>query len=272
MAMLKSLIPNSGSGNGDGDCEGGSICKSDNLPSDVDHRNDQDIDDQSQKKVVEQLKADGIGKMSEANSIKQQIHTVKYEWDKLFKSIVASVASSIRYGYEYRTFSKPNKRLTDVCCTTDILYPTSYEDNYVVNLVVGIDVSGSMGDSVELMYSMIKSIIDFIPESNLNLTILECDTEVTKRVDNFVINQSLIDVGHGGGTDMDAIIRYTQSNKLPYDAIIIMTDGETSWHDTDDNYLKSKVHVIVDSDYAGEDYKCPYKFHRASFSELKSKK
>lgn len=198
----------------------------------------------------------GVGDKHVGNELISKVPKKVYSWDKVFRGLIGSVNSKKQLGYDYGTYRKINRRMSAV--SNSIIYPSRYEEKQVLNLIIGVDISGSMGNLTEAMYARIKSIMDKIDNDSI-VRILECDTEVSKVIENFDYTAATLKVGSGGGTDMDAIIRYTKEHvdkkewKEP-DAIVIMTDNYVDW-DTDSTLYKSKVKVLTDNISDS----CPYK-------------
>lgn len=185
----------------------------------------------------------------------KKIEKIRYPWAKVFKSLITNRLSNRVNGYNYRTYHKPNKHLMGL---NDKLVHGSYCDfKEHIDLVIGVDISGSMYGLVEKMYGVMKSIID-VEEIDITTTILECDTEVSKVIHNFELDKSDIKVGHGGGTDMGAISQYVQDQKWDPDLIIVMTDNETGWNPV---LFRNKT-IVLTTEVTDS---CPYKQFLVSF-------
>ena len=228
--------------NDDGTCEG----------KDVEH----DVN-KLNAECDEQAKGKNPGKGSSRSELITKVPKKKYTWDKVFKGIVGTKIAHAVQGYDWRTYKKVNRRMT--ACSPDVIYPSSYTESKVFNIVIGVDISGSMGRLTEQMYSRIRSIFDKI-DNESKVYILECDTEVSKVIENFNFNATNLEVGRGGGTDMEAIPKFVEEKvrKKEWeepDMIIIMTDNYVSW--TGNSKYKKKIAVLTDNPSAD----CPYKQH-----------
>lgn len=195
----------------------------------------------------------GYGDSSIISTLKK-IPPKKYAWNKILDNIIRSKLSDINYGFDYQTYRKYNRRLNP---TSDIIFPSRYSEDRTLCIVVGIDISGSMGNLVDEMYARLKSLLSNV-EYKVQATIVECDTKIRKIVDDFDFSKNEVDTSYGGGTDMNAIpiwVKEQVDNKkrLEPDVIIIMTDNYCCWS-KDTPYLK-KTYVLTDN--ISKD--CPYK-------------
>ncbi len=101
------------------------------------------------------------------------------------------------------------------------------------NILIGVDVSGSMQSNVNGMAMSASQVANVLAvtilKSEKNAELVWFDTEIQKptigrrsSLDE-VINKS----PHGGGTDCAQALKYALDNKTSYDAILILTDNET---------------------------------------------
>ena len=164
-------------------------------------------------------------------NIIRKVPRKKYDWKKVLASLVRNKVDAISRGRDKSTFTKVNRRLAGM--NSDIIFSHKYSEDKTFNLVVGIDVSGSMGDLVNEMYSRLKS-IDTAGGNKSHITVVECDTDITKVMVDFKPYTDAIESTNGGGTDMESIPRWVKKmvddKKLDEpDLIVIMTDNYCSW-------------------------------------------
>jgi predicted metal-dependent peptidase len=197
----------------------------------------------------------GIGSDSSLSSALQRVQKIQYNWERVFRSLVRSMTEQVKFGFNHSTYMKPNRHLAAM--DPDIIYPSRYDMVRKIKLVVGMDVSGSMYGLTEKMYGIMKSITSS-EELEIQITVLECDTQVTKVIEDFKTEKNEIDVGQGGGTDMGAISTYVRDKKMNPDLIVIMTDNYTGW---DPVLFKDKT-VVMTNNVTPE---CPYKQYNVCF-------
>lgn len=207
--------------------------------------------------VIEECKEamKGIGHDSCISEIIRNVPRKKYDWSKLLKSLIMTKKDDITRGRDRMTFTRVNRRLAGL--NSDIIFSEKYSENKTFNLVVGIDVSGSMGNLVNEMYSRLKS-IDSCKGEKSHITVVECDTQIINVMKDFEPYNNKIKSAAGGGTDMEEIPRWVEKmveakEMEEPDLIVIMTDNYVPW--TGESKYKKKIAVL--SDTITED--CPYK-------------
>ena len=127
---------------------------------------------------------------------------------------------------------KPNQRIVDALSDTYDLALKAYPSTSK-NILVAVDISGSMNHSVNGMQMTASQIANV-----LGVTILK--TEEEAEMVWFDTNLSSPTIGrrtsiddvlkkspHGGGTDCAQAFVHALKTKVKYDAIIILTDSET---------------------------------------------
>lgn len=149
---------------------------------------------------------------------------IPYKWDKVLMNIVIDVAKIIK-GYDHASYKKPSRRTTD---DSQIIFPSWYKYDTDMNIVIIFDVSGSMYEEKEKVYGLLKTLPDAV-EGDINIRILETDTEVLQDIENFDTTSSKIKSCDGGGTDLRAGWRYIKDKNIPCDLIVCLTDGYTDW-------------------------------------------
>lgn len=200
--------------------------------------------------------AHGCGNGSQFADEMKKVEPIRYDWKDVFKNILYTKTGELKFGFEFRTYQKPNRKLMGI--NGDIIYAANIDYEREINLVIGMDISGSMYGITEKMYGVIKSITDF-NDIKCHVTILECDTAIERVIRDYKVDMSgAEDVGRGGGTDMGAINVYVEEQDLKPDLIVIMTDNMTGW---DPVKFKNITHVLTTelSDH------CPYKQHLVEF-------
>lgn len=229
----------------EGDSEsGGYTADTDNL-----------VDDLKDKGEAKAAKSRGEGSLSSPNEVR--VEAKKYPWNTIFRNVVAKSTGAIIQGYEFKSYNYFNKR--NQC--EEIILPTWKARKCVINLVVIMDVSGSMYNLICDMYAKMKSMARMISD-DLKITILETDTEVINVIKDFDLSSRVIHSANGGGTDLTCAWRYIEEHKMNPDMIICMSDGYTPWPSKEDSYfMKSKTTCILEDRL--ED--CPYRAYRTDF-------
>lgn len=195
-----------------------------------------------------------VGKGSGVELVRE-VKTKKYKWDTVLRNIVTSKFSTSCFGFDYQTYQKFNKRLSPQ--SSEIIFPSKYAVSKKLNLVVGIDVSGSMGDLVNEMYARLKSLIETIGFES-SCTVLECDSCIQSVTESFDWSTNKIKSHGGGGTDMEQIPKWVKKEvderkREEPDLIVIMTDNYVDW---DNQGLYPKKTVVLSDNISDT---CPYK-------------
>lgn len=196
----------------------------------------------------------GTGYDSEFSKVRR----VVYPWQTVLENIICTFAENKAWGFDRISYRKPNTRWAAV--SEDIVFPNYFSIEMTFNLVVAVDISGSMGRLVKEMYARLKSLTDVISDSS-KTWVLEVDTEVCRAVEDFNLDAPVIKTGAGGGTDMGCVgtwvKKQVQEGRIePPDAVIIMTDNYTGW---DPVYPDLKEKTIVLTNNVSKD--CPYRQH-----------
>jgi predicted metal-dependent peptidase len=173
----------------------------------------------------------------------------KYPWEQVFQNIITAKVTEIVAGFKYRTFEKPNRRYIH---TPDIIFPRLIKKKKKISLAIVMDVSGSMGENVNKMYGVMKSMLDIL-DLEIDITVLEVAMSVENVMHGFDLTRESIKSKDGGGTDMGAGLYYIEENKIETDLIIVMTDSYTPWPDPP--ILADKMVVLTDNP---DDYDGPY--------------
>jgi predicted metal-dependent peptidase len=193
-----------------------------------------------------------------AHDINRRVKKTKYRWEQVFQNILAAKTTEITAGFRYRTFEKANRRYIH---TPDIILPVFIDRKVKISLAIIMDISGSMCDTIDKMYGVMKSIID-IPDMEIDITVLEVDTDVENIMHGFDLKRETIKSKDGGGTDMGAGLRYLWKNRIESDLVIVMTDSDTPWPDPP--ILANKTVVLTD---LPEFYNGPYPMYPVVFGK-----
>ena len=174
-----------------------------------------------ERQIKEALQQGGILAGRMGAEIPREFHVVmepKVDWkDALREFITATIA-----GRDEGSWRKYNKRMLSL----DYLYPTSHKET-PTELIVAIDLSGSIGDQVNI----------FIAE-----LISACETAQPDKVrvlwwDHAVQDEQVFEVGQyeqmkdalhpvgGGGTRVGCVSDYIVANQYRPDCVLVFTDG-----------------------------------------------
>jgi predicted metal-dependent peptidase len=195
---------------------------------------------------------------NEASDKNRRAKKIKYRWEQVFQNILAAKTTEITAGFRYRTFEKPNRRYIH---TPDIILPVFIDRKVKISLAIIMDISGSMGDTTNKMYGVMKSIID-ITDKEIKITVLEVNEKVQNIMYGFDLKRETIEGKDGGGTDMGAGLRYIWETRMESDLVVVMTDSETPWPDPP--ILANKTVVFTDHP---ELYDGPYPMYPVVFGK-----
>lgn len=180
------------------------------------HETDNTEDDITQKvkdavnKAVEQTADKDMGKMSgDVLSAIEKLNHVAKDWRQDIQRFVARSAEII-----IESTRKRRNRRYGILHAGTRTYPK-------LNIAVGIDTSGSVNDECVAQF---HSEIVRLSNMNVELTILECDTQVN-RVYKFDPKKPFTVIGRGG-TAFKPIFDKIETDKLDIDGLIYFTDGE----------------------------------------------
>ena len=196
------------------------------------------------------------GTEGDADDTIRTIPKRKYSWEQVFQNIVATKVTEIVAGFKYRTFEKINRRYVH---TPDIILPQYFDRNSKIEIAIIMDISGSMGDNVNKMYGVMKSMIDVL-DLKIEITVLEVNVCVENIMHGFDLNREYIESKDGGGTDMGAGLYYIEEYKIEADLIVVMTDSETPWPNPP--ILADKTVVLTDNP---DTYDGPYPMYPVVF-------
>jgi predicted metal-dependent peptidase len=209
--------------------------------------------------LIEECKEHERSTESGAFDINRRVKKIKYRWEQVFQNILAAKTTEIMAGFRYRTFEKANRRYIH---TPDIILPVFIDRKVKISFAIIMDISGSMCDTVDKMYGVMKSIID-IHDMEIDITVLEVNIDVENIIHRLDLKRETIKSKDGGGTDMGAGLRYIWETGMESDLIIVMTDSYTPWPDPP--ILANKTIVLTDHP---EFYNGPYPMYPVEFGKI----
>lgn len=197
-------------------------------------------------------RSQSIGSKSEDNTITDLI-SVKpkpYNWSKVINGIIAKKVTEKQWGFDRTSYQKYNRRLNSI--SNNILFPSRYDETKELFLIIGMDISSSMGSLTNEMYARLKYLMKSI-SIPVRTIILECDTKIRNIVANFDYITDKVNTVAGGGTDLNNILFWIENNDQNPDLVVIMTDNYCTWKDN----KKWHNRTVVLTDKISKD--CPYK-------------
>jgi predicted metal-dependent peptidase len=165
------------------------------------------------KNMIEKAMTKSRGNLPHDIDLMLEMFTRKAQvsWQKELRNIVGN-----RKANKTATIMKPNRR------QPHRLDLKGTKKDRVFELVVMADVSGSVSNR-ELMTGL-NEIHEICKLTNTSMKLLQIDTEV-HGVEEFSKKTKLINRKATGGTIMEGGIEYLRDKKIPYDALILITDG-----------------------------------------------
>lgn len=137
----------------------------------------------------------------------------KVSWKKVLRNLFSNKKANSR-----RTIMRQDRRFP----TREDLKGKTKDRTFDVIAIA--DVSGSMSNAEEL--EGLNELHDICKSFNLELKLIQVDTEVHD-IETFTKKTKLFNRKAAGGTYIYPAIEYILDKKIPYDAIIIITDGGT---------------------------------------------
>ena len=141
------------------------------------------------------------------------------DWRKLFKNVSSNTKSNTR-----ETYKRRSRRFGD---RIEVKGKTK---DYKFTWLTILDVSGSVDDKE--IVSCLEEVILLCKKMNVESDMIQVDTEaytstkITTTLRN--VNRSA-----SGGTFLSAAIAQAKTEKLEYDAVLVLTDGGLANHDID---------------------------------------
>lgn len=197
-------------------------------------------------------RSQNIGSSSEDNAISDLISVKpkQYNWSRVINGVIARKVTEKQWGFDRLTYQKYNRRLNSL--SNNILFPSRYDEVKELFIIIGIDISGSMGNLTNEMYARLKYLMKSI-SIPVKTIIIECDTAIRNIVSNFDYTTDKVNTVSGGGTDLNNILYWVDENALNPDLIVIMTDNYCTWKDN----KKWHSRTVILTDKISK--KCPYK-------------
>ena len=179
----------------------------------------------AEARVLEEIKKDELryGLTAGDSFLKVALEGMKpskTNWKYIFRPIMSRLKNSIVRGKSERSFSRPNRRMTNA----EFLFPGTF--TYRIKSMLAFDTSLSMQQED---YSVVFPEIEEIIRQVGDLDVFSVDAKAT----NMHKVKSIKDLTFhgGGGTDMSVAFRYV--NDLPKkeipDIFILATDGGFNW-------------------------------------------
>ena len=183
------------------------------------------IRDEVKEAMMQSAQAAGAGNVpGEIQRMIKELTEPKMNWREILRQ---QIQSTIRNDF---TFTRPNRKGWH---TGAVLPGQNFDET--IDLCVGLDVSGSIGDEqLRDFLSEIKGIMEEYKDYNIKIWCF--DTEVSGE-DDFSGDDARdlndYEITGGGGTDFDANWRYMKENDITPKKFIMFTDGYPwgSWGD-----------------------------------------
>lgn len=163
-------------------------------------------------------------------------------WKQLLKHSIQNSYNTMVAGSEDWTYSRPNRRSNSHVGQLIKSGFVSYEPT----VLVGLDVSGSMGK--EQLDDALSEINGLLKTLHTQVTIVSVDVDIVES--NTVSNIQSLKLKHGGGTEMNAFAQYVRNlpaKKQP-NISILLTDGilwDGDWDDMAKTYPAKGLHYII---------------------------
>lgn len=163
-------------------------------------------------------------------------------WKQLLKHSIQNSYNTMVAGSEDWTYSRPNRRSNSHVGQLIKSGFVSYEPT----VLVGLDVSGSMGK--EQLDDALSEINGLLKTLHTQVTIVSVDVDIVES--NTVSNIQSLKLKHGGGTEMNAFAQYVRNlpaKKQP-NISILLTDGilwDGDWDDMTKTYPAKGLHYII---------------------------
>ena len=237
------------------------LLESSYLPNDLEINEDEydefkDIYKEILIDLINEMEKAREGNEADSGDILRKIKKKKYRWEQIFQNIITTKVTEITAGFRYRTYARANRRYSHI---PDIIFPQFVDYKKKISLIIIMDISGSMGDNVNKMYGIMKSMVD-IMDIDIKVKILEVNVDVENIIHDFNFNKTELESMDGGGTEMGSGLAYIYDNRLESDLIIVMTDSYTPWPDPP--LFPDKTVVLTDNP---DEYDGPYPMYPVYF-------
>jgi predicted metal-dependent peptidase len=163
------------------------------------------------------------------NRVIRDILQSKVRWEDELREILTAMCA----GTEYQTWARPNRRFMGQQVEVngvmeDVYMPSTYSQT-IKEMVIAIDMSGSIGDSLQAVFmgEMAKIATAIKPEA---VRVMYWDTEVcSEEVYRGADVQDIVKCTKpkgGGGTDVNCVTKYMQQFGIKPEVAIVLTDGD----------------------------------------------
>jgi len=138
----------------------------------------------------------------------------KIPWQKVFHRFVGNALAKDDYSY-----ARPNRRYL-----SQELYLPDLRNHIVGNVIIGVDTSGSIGNSELVQFCAELKKISYSVEET---TVITCDAAVHEVVKINKMEEFLTKVKFkgGGGTDFRPVFNYVQKHRMQPEILIYLTDS-----------------------------------------------
>jgi predicted metal-dependent peptidase len=163
------------------------------------------------------------------NRVIKDILQSKVRWEDELREILTAMCP----GTEYQTWARPNRRFMgqqvevgDVM--EDVYMPSTYSQT-IKEMVIAIDMSGSIGDSLQSVFlGEVAKIAAAIKPEQVRVIYWDtsvCSEEIYKGSEVQDIVKCTKPKG-GGGTDVNCVTQYMQQYGIKPEVAIVLTDGD----------------------------------------------
>lgn len=155
----------------------------------------------------------------------QELRAPKVDWREQLREFVSTICNN----KEVSTWKRPHRRFIG----QDVYMPSMTGES-VGKIVIGVDTSGSIGDTeLNMFLSEVQGICKEVKPSSVELVYWTHQIDAHETYDRHELD-SLVDStkpSGGGGTTVGCLNQYIQDERLEPEAVVILTDGyvETDW-------------------------------------------
>lgn len=174
-----------------------------------------------ERQVKEALQQGGILAGRMGATVPREFHEVmepKVDWREVMREFITASIS----GRDEGSWRKYNKRMLPL----DYLYPTSVKET-PTELIVAIDLSGSIGDQVNMFTAELISACETAQPDKVR--VLWWDTDVQSEqvfeVGQYENMRDMLKPVGGGGTRVGCVSDYIVANQYKPDCVLVFTDG-----------------------------------------------
>lgn len=164
------------------------------------------------KNMVEQTSKKAGNAPGHLQDAIKELQEPKVNWTYLLKQFAGKALGGKR-----STFARRNRRI-------DKFGIAGHSNHSRIPLLVSVDVSGSVAGSPEMLEQFFTEIEHMSHQFKITLVLWDTEVQSVQRYHRG--DWRSIKATGGGGTDPCAFFDYLKENKLPYKAIVCLTDGE----------------------------------------------